>query len=255
MPAVTRARPTCIDGDKLDLQALECPLHARFLTLQEREQIHDLQAKGTSVRQIARVLGRAASTVSRELVRNTSPRLVYLPYDAHRRAAARRPRSKQRRLFDNAALRAYVLDGLTARWSPEQISSRLRRDFTEDATMRACPETIYQAVYDRGPQALDRERPEVHLRRRRKARKPQRSATRRTPHFVAPMLPISQRPVEIESCTVQGHGEGDLILGADGRSAMATLVERSSRYLLRSTAARSRTCSATGSSATPWTSG
>jgi IS30 family transposase len=119
MPRVTTGRPVYIHGDRVDLAALERPLSPRFLSLHEREQIHGLQAKGASIRSIARTLGRSPSTVSRELKRNTSPRLGYLPYDAHRRAAARRPRPKQQKLLAPGPLRTFVLDGLAERWSPE----------------------------------------------------------------------------------------------------------------------------------------
>lgn len=122
LPAMKPVRRSYIHGEKVDLESLQRPIHVRFLSLIEREQIHDLRRGGASLRAIARQLGRAPSTISRELTRNTSPTLGYLPYAAHRAAASRRPRPKLRKLLVCGPLRDYVVAGLARRWSPEQIA-------------------------------------------------------------------------------------------------------------------------------------
>ena len=132
-------------------------INPRYLCLLEREQIADLHRAGRSIRQIAAELGRAASTVSRELRRNRDEHDRYLPHAAHRRAAARRPRPKLAKLVTNPQLAAWVQDKLTLRWSPQQIAARLRCDFSEQAEMRVCHETIYQALYLQARGGLRRE--------------------------------------------------------------------------------------------------
>jgi transposase, IS30 family len=231
LPAMKPARRAYIHGEKVDLELLERSIDARFLSLAERERIHDLHRRGISLRAIARALGRAPSTISRELARNSSPKLGYLPYAAHRAAVARRPRPKQRRLLVSGPLRDYVVAGLARRWSPEQISHRLVKDFADEPRMRVATETIYQAIYVQARGALKKELIAT-LRRGRVARKPRREPTRRTPRFVTPMVPIRQRPTEADDRTVPGHWEGDLIVGSVGRSAIGTLVERCTRYVM-----------------------
>ena len=211
--------------------ALEKVLDPRFLTLLERERIADLRAGGASIRAVADVIGRPASTVSRELTRNTDRDGVYRPYAAHRSAVARRARPKQAKLASNQALADYVQAGLDQRWSPEQICHALVLDHPEDAEMRVSPETIYQAIYVQARGGLRRELAAA-LRTGRTRRKPHRDPAARTPRFVDPMVMISERPAEIEDRAVPGHWEGDLIIGADGASAIGTLVERATRYVM-----------------------
>ncbi|MDZ7917441.1 MAG: IS30 family transposase [Rhodococcus sp. (in: high G+C Gram-positive bacteria)] len=196
----------------------------------EREQIHDLRTRGESMRAIARTLGRSASTISRELTRNTATVVGYLPYAAHRSAVSRRRRPQERKLELHSDLKSYVAVNLQNRWSPEQISHRLRKDFPDDQEMRVSTETIYQAIYVQGRGALKREIASA-MRRGRTTRKPRRDPACRTSRFVDPMVMISERPPEVEDRAVPGHWEGDLIVGTMGRSAIGTLVERSSRYL------------------------
>jgi transposase, IS30 family len=213
---------------------LETVLDPRFLTLLEREQIADLRAAGASIRAVAAVLGRPASTVSRELARNTDPDDpdgAYRPYAAHRAAAARRARPKPAKLAGNTALADYVQAGLDQRWSPEQICHALHIDHPDEPEMRVCPETIYQALYVQARGGLRRE-VATALRTGRTCRKPHRDPAARTPRFADPMIMISERPAEIEDRAVPGHWEGDLIIGADGGSAIGTLVERTTRYVM-----------------------
>lgn len=117
------------------------------------------------------------------------------------------------------------------KWSPQQISDRLVKDFPDVAEMRVCTETIYQAIYVHARGELRRELAR-QLRRGRVARKPRRDPNMRRPRFVDPMTPIAMRPPEVETRSVAGHWEGDLIIGAAGRSAIVTLVERSSRFVM-----------------------
>jgi transposase len=124
------------NDNRCTLEQLEGSISHRFLSLSEREQIHDLKATGLSVRQIGHQLGTAPSTISRELRRNATASLEYLPYSAHRIAASRRRRPKERKLERPSRLRRYVAQGLGRRWSPEQISRRLVKDFPGDLEMR-----------------------------------------------------------------------------------------------------------------------
>jgi IS30 family transposase len=213
---------------------LEKVLHPRFLTLPERERIAELRAAGVSMRAVAAALGRPASTISRELARTTDPNDpdgAYRPYAAHRAAAGRRARPKPAKLVTNRPLADYVQAKLDQRWSPEQISHALIVDHPQNREMRVCPETIYQALYVQARGGLRRE-VATALRTGRTRRKPHRDPTARTPRFTDPMIMISERPAEIEDRAVPGHWEGDLIIGADGASAIGTLVERTTRYLL-----------------------
>jgi IS30 family transposase len=205
----------------------------RFLSEDERVQIADLHLAGVGVRAIARELSRAASTISRELARNSEPRSGhYRPHAAQRRAWQRRARPKASKLAAQPALRERVQHYLgELKWSPEQISAQLRLDRPDDPTMNVSHETIYQALYLQGRGELRRELARC-LRTGRAVRKPRRQPHQRQPRFVDPMLMISDRPAEVTDRAVPGHWEGDLILGAGGQSAVGTLVERTSRFVL-----------------------
>ncbi|MEV6913324.1 IS30 family transposase [Amycolatopsis sp. NPDC051071] len=203
----------------------------RYLSVVEREEISRGLASGDGVREIARRLGRAPSTISREISNNGGPGR----YRAHVAEAAARERAKRpktAKLADpsNAGLRDHVQERLRRRWSPEQISARLVSEFADCLEMRVSHETIYQSIYVQGRGALRRELAAC-LRTGRALRKPHRQAQARTPR-IPNMVPISQRPAEAEDRAVPGHWEGDLILGASNRSAIGTLVERSTRFCL-----------------------
>lgn len=250
MPPISLAEPT-----------------SRYLTFEEREEIALLRAKGAGVRQIARALRRDPGTISRELRRNAATRGGRPEYRAtvaqwKAQQAAKRP--KIAKLVGNERLRDYVqerLDGtvrsadgtvvagpetsgwkgrkmkphradrrwVTA-WSPQQISNRLRLDFPDDESMRISHEAIYQGLFIQGRGALKRELVAC-LRTGRALRQP-RARTRNKPqgHVTADVV-ISERPAEAADRAVPGHWEGDLIIGL-GRSAIGTLVERSSRSTL-----------------------
>lgn len=213
------------------ISQLQKKLDPRFLSLEEREQIRDLLRDGFSLRSIALQLGRSPSTISRELSRNRSSSGTYHPFAAHRRSATRRPRPKPRRLVTQPRLRAFVESKLALRWSPEQISRALKRQFPDDVGMQVATETIYQALYLQGRGQLRRDLATA-LRTGRARRRPNRSPGTRRPRFVDPMIMISERPAEVEDRAVPGHWEGDLIIGADHASAIGTLVERTSRFVM-----------------------
>jgi IS30 family transposase len=207
-------------------------ISARYLSVEERIEIADLHQRGMGVRQIARLVNRPASTISRELRRNAHPCTGdYRPWAAQRRAAERRARPKTGKIAVNPQLRKAVAAGLARRWSPEQISRRLRRQFPSCPEMHVTHETIYQALYVQGRGELRRELARC-LRTGRAMRKPHRRPDQRRSRFQAPMLMISERPAEAADRAVPGHWEGDLIIGANNQSAIATLVERSTRYVL-----------------------
>jgi IS30 family transposase len=235
----------------------------RFLYFAGREEIALLRAQGTGVRAIARQLGRDPATISRELRRNAATRGGKQEYRAlvaqwKAQQAAKRPKSAK--LANNEQLRDYVQERLagcvrrpdgtavtgpktaawkglnkphrndrrwTTAWSPEQISNRLKVDFPDDGAMRVSHEAIYQALYIEGRGALKRELVAC-LRTGRALRAPrERSRNKPQGHVTADVV-ISERPAEAADRAVPGHWEGDLIIGT-GRSAIGTIVERTSR--------------------------
>ena len=242
------------------------PVSGKYLSFAEREEIGLLWAQDFGVREIARRIGRSPSTVSRELRRNAATRAGQLEYRASvaqwkAELVARRP--KPAKLVTNPRLHHYVQDRLAGKvhdadgheiagprqapfkgrnkphrkdrkwvngWSPEQIASRLQIDFPEDESMRISHEAIYQALYIQGRGALKREL--VHcLRTGRALRVPRARAQAKAWAHVSENVMISSRPAEVEDRAVPGHWEGDLIIGLN-RSAIGTLVERSSRFTM-----------------------
>lgn len=241
------------------------PISGRYLSFAEREEIGLLLAQDVGVREIARRIERSPSTVSRELKRNVATRGGQLEYRASvaqwkAELVARRP--KPAKLATNPRLRHYVQDRLAGKihdadghevagpqqapfkgrnkphrgdrswvngWSPEQIANRLRVDFPADESMRISHEAIYQALYIQGRGALDRELVGC-LRRGRALRVPRARARAKAWAHVSEDVMIANRPAEVEDRAVPGHWEGDLIIGLN-RSAIGTLVERSSRFI------------------------
>ncbi len=202
----------------------------RYLSIEDRIAIADGLLVQDSLRTIATRIGKDASTVSRE-IRRRSVDGRYLPYQADREAAAARARPKQSKLVQNTVLRAEVEEGLSRKLSPEQISHRLRRDFPDDESMRVSHETIYQALYFQARGGLKTEVKQA-LRSGRARRKPHRKEGERYQRFTDPMVMISDRPAEVEDRAVPGHWEGDLITGELNKSAIGTLVERTTRYTM-----------------------
>lgn len=242
------------------------PLSGRYLSFTEREEIALFTVQHAGVREIARRLGRSPSTISRELRRNAATRCGKLEYRAgvaqwKAELMARRP--KTAKLVDNERLREYVQDRLAGAvrtpggrpvvgpetpewkgrnkphrqdrrwataWSPEQIARRLPVEFPDDESMRISHEAIYQSLYIQGRGALKRELVAC-LRTGRALRVPRSRTRQRSGGHVTPEVMISQRPAEAEDRAVPGHWEGDLIIGAS-RSAIGTLVERSTRFTM-----------------------
>jgi IS30 family transposase len=201
----------------------------RYLTFVEREEIALGRAAGQTMTAIAARLRRPTSTVSRELARYEGAGL-YKASVAQRDADERARRPKSSKLAVQPRLRAWVQEGLGKQWSPEQIAGRLVEHFPDDESMRISHEAIYQALYVQGRGALRRELT-VALRTGRTVRKPRRrTEARHSP--IADKVMISERPAEVADRAVPGHWEGDLILGKEGRSAIGTLVERSTRFVM-----------------------
>lgn len=208
------------------------PVASRFLSPMERETISDMRRSGGGVRAIARELGRSPGTISKELARNTADGADYHPHYAQRRTAVRRLRPKTPKLAGPSALRDYVVDGLRNHWTPDQIAGRIRRDHPDTPEMRVSHETIYDAFYVKAKGGL-KDFEGVTLPSGRSRRKPRNRGTRSNSAargFVGEDNTISQRPVEVTNRDIPGHWEGDLIVGAHGRSAVITLVERHSRF-------------------------
>ncbi|MFF8989458.1 IS30 family transposase [Streptomyces sp. NPDC014983] len=205
---------------------------SRYLREDDRIHIADRLREKATVRAIAAELGRSPSTISREIRRNRHPANgQYRPHAAQARADARRPRPKPGKIGRNPELRDFIQHRLRLRWSPEQICQALRAQFPQRPEMHVVHETVYQALYVQGRGELRRELARA-LRTGRARRKPRRQVQQRQPRFSAPMVMISERPAEAEDRAVPGHWEGDLIIGKDGKSAIGTLVERATRYVM-----------------------
>jgi IS30 family transposase len=197
------------------------------LTLADREEISLGLRSGYSFAAIAARLGRATSTVSREVAGNGGRR-EYRAWRAHQQARDRVRRPKPCKL-SCARLAAQVTAWLQDWWSPQEISRRLRMEFAEDPVMRVSHETIYQSLFVQGRGELRRELARCLRTGRIKRRSRQRPETMGQ---LKDMVMISERPAEAADRAVPGHWEGDLIIGKDCRSAVGTLVERTTRYVL-----------------------
>ncbi|MBL1079721.1 IS30 family transposase [Nocardia sp. 2] len=246
--------------------ALAPTVSGRDLSSAEREDIALWRAQDAGVREIARRLGRSPSTISRELRRNASTRTYRLEYKAstaqwHAERRARRP--KTAKLVVNDRLREYVQDRLSgvvrdadgrvaagpagpewkgrnkphrgdrawvSAWSPEQIANRLKHEFPDDESMRLSHEAIYQALYVESRGGLERSLVGC-LRRGRALRVPRARARQKAWAHVTTETLIANRPNEVDERAVAGHWEGDLVIGLQ-RSAIATLVERTTRFTM-----------------------
>ena len=203
------------------------------LTNKERESISRGLAQKKTIGEIASGIGRAPSTIVREINRN-SGKSGYRAFSASQRAktaAASRKRGKSK-IAKNEGLRKFVFEKLIAEWSPREISERIKMEYPWDITMQISHEAIYQYIYvlPRGElkQTLIKAlRQEHKYRRTQKGGKPEENRGR-----IANMLSIEERPAEVADRTVPGHWEGDLLLGKYKRSALGTLVERTTRYTI-----------------------
>jgi IS30 family transposase len=197
------------------------------LSIADREEILVGIRAGGSLSSIALRLGRAPSTVTREVAANGG-RENYSAWHAHQRARQQAKRPKPCKLKAGRLL-AEVTKRLQQLWSPDEISRRLPLDFPDDPEMRVSHETIYQSLFVQGRGELRRELARC-LRSGRTSRKKRGGVERRG--RIPGMVNISERPAEVEDRAVPGHWEGDLILGEGGRSAVGTLVERTTRLVL-----------------------
>ena len=199
------------------------------LRLDEREEISRGLAVGRSIRQIARGLGRAPSTVSREIRRNGgSPR--YRANLADQRAWDLALRPKACRLASRAPLRWRVAQKLAQQWSPEQIAGWLKRQYPTDPNMQLSHETIYRSLFVQTRGVLKKELM-THLRTKRQLRQAKGGVTKSGLGQIVDTVSIRERPAEAEDRAVPGHWEGDLLCGLN-RSYMVTLVERASRFVM-----------------------
>ena len=206
------------------------PVSGRYLSVAERETIALGLAARKPLRQIARELGRPASTVSREVARNSSGAGSYRALAAQFRAEQRGRRPKAAKLAGNEELRGWVQGKLEKKWSPQQVSRRLAAEFPGRPEMRVSHETICQSLYVQGRGALRRELA-ASLRTGRALRKPRRVTGERR-GGIAGMVNISERPAEAADRAVPGHWEGDLLVGAAGKPAIGTLAERATRFTM-----------------------
>jgi len=203
---------------------------ANALTLAEREEISRALVVGESMRSVAARLGRAPSTVSREIGRNAGQD-GYRASVADEAAWSRALRPKRCKLVKNRALAGVVADLLRMLWSPEQIAGWLKHSYPNDPSLHVSHETIYRSLFIQARGALKKELLE-HLRRTRGMRR-SRSYTQKTAIHgqIADAVSISERPASVEDRAVPGHWEGDLVFGS-GNSQIATLVERQTRYVM-----------------------
>lgn len=232
---IARALDQSFGGVKLVLQPLGGVIRKDVLTvsdkrlsLEERIEIRIGIERRMSFRRIARSLGRNVSTISREVNANGG-RHSYRPIRAQERALDRTRRPKPTKLVSHPKLLERVVADLEGFWSPLQIATRLRKEFGDDDSMRISHETIYKSLYVQGRGELRREL--ARCLRSGRAKRVSRGH-RRTHRPIPDMVMISERPPEIEDRAVPGHWEGDLLLGREGKSAIGTLVERTTRYVM-----------------------
>jgi IS30 family transposase len=185
---------------------VKAPVSARFLSEDERITIADLRRRGHTIRDIGTRLGRAPSTISRELRRNRAPEGGYRPFRAHRMAQARRRRPGRGKILQDPVLARFVQDRLDRRWSPAQISRALRCEYPDQPARQLSTEAIYQAIYRSGSE-IRRPKRDTLLRTGRRYRR-RRLAPGHRPRRLVSMVSIDERP-DIADRSVAGHWEGD----------------------------------------------
>ena len=215
----------------------------RALRLEEREEISRGLAAGQSLRQIACGLGRAPSTVSREVRRNDGSQ-GYRANRADQRAWDRALRPKACRLAHQPALRWSVAQKLALQWSPEQIAGWLKQQYPTDPDMQLSHETIYRSLFVQTRGVLKKELM-THLRTKRQLRQAKGGVTKSGLGQIVDTVSIRERPAEAEDRAVPGHWEGDLLCGAN-HSYMVTLVERASRFVMLLKVSGSETATVVG---------
>jgi IS30 family transposase len=206
----------------------EC--NPKFFTLEERIEIHSLLRQGYSHRTIAKKLNRHHSAVSREIRKNIDSSGIYYPSAAHDNFLRRLARPKKFKTDKNPSLLLCILSKLELYWSPMQISKYLSETNKGDQSMQLSHESIYRTIYIQG-KGLLKENLRKLMRQGRTGRLPRsRRGASSSSRFRDPMVNISQRPAEANDRAIPGHWEGDLIVGKGGKTAIGTLVERSTRY-------------------------
>jgi len=200
------------------------------LTLAEREEISRAVVTGHSMRSIAVQLGRAPSTISREIKRNGG-QACYRASQADESTWDRGRRPKTCKLAQNRALARLVAGKLQRRWSPQQVAGWLKRTYPDDTSRQVSPETIYRSLFIQARGALKKELVE-HLRRTRVMRRSRHHTQKTDQHGrITDTVSISERPASVEDRAIPGHWEGDLLFGSKN-SQIATLVERHTRYAM-----------------------
>ena len=200
------------------------------LTLAEREETSRAVVAGHSIRSIAAQLGRAPSTISREIKRNGGQE-CYRASQADQSAWDRGRRPKPGKLAQNRALACIVADKLQRQWSPEQVAGWLKRTYPDDTSRQVSHETIYRSLFIQARGALKKELV-AHLRRTRVMRRSRHHTQKTDQHGrITDTVSISERPASVADRAVPGHWEGDLLFGSRN-SQIATLVERTSRYVM-----------------------
>jgi IS30 family transposase len=199
------------------------------LSFVEREEISRQIANNQSIRSIARQLGRSGGTISREIIRTGNNKLDYRAIKAQKFSYKQRHKSTgKRKLEVNRPLREFVFYYLTQKfWTPEQIAKRLKIVYPNDMDMHLSHETIYSYVYILPRSTLKKELTSA-LRRKHTNRRPRKARQKTAP--IQDYLSIEERPAEVADRIVPGHWEGDLLMGAMNKSAIGTLVERTTRF-------------------------
>ena len=225
--------------DAGSVRFIDTPMSSRYLTQDDRIEIADGLAAGEPVKVIAERIGKTFQSVYREIARNRKPDGTYQPWYAHGQAYQRRRRPKTRRVVADDGLRMAVASKLSEQWSPAQISRWLRRRYRRRPAWHLCAETIYEGVYrglvvDIDQQARNSGKSVNVLRtgriyRHRRGRGRSRDGALKQ---LTKLRSIHDRPASVETRRQVGHWEGDLIVGAQQRSAVATLVERKMRLTL-----------------------
>lgn len=203
------------------------------LTSVEREEISRYLAQGESVSAIAHHLGRKTSTISREVSRN-SGKSSYRAFSSGRRSKenASSRRQGKSRLADEEHLRQYVIQKLQKRWSPREIVKRMKEEYPCDMNMRISHEAIYRYIYVLPRGALKQTLIKALRQERAYRRKRKHGNSKETRGKIADMISIEERPTEVADRIIPGHWEGDLIIGRYKRTALGTLVERTTRYTI-----------------------
>ena len=204
--------------------------HYEQIQYGERVAIASYQAQGLSIRAMARILNRCASTISREIARNAPSGQYSCTFAQQRRSRRRVHCRAQLKLHITSTLFAQVCQFLRLKWSPEQIALHLRRQFPDNSNQRVSHETIYNAIYAMPKGELRKEL--IALMRRAQAKRMPRSRGEERRGKIVDMVSIHVRPPEVNDRLFPGHWEADLIKGKANASAVGTLVERSTRLLI-----------------------